>query len=309
MPFLGKLEQEGFGITPNRLFQTLTAVGNKSVRFRQVSDNFWNKENIAPAWEKTKNSWHHIVKWLEAYGIVTTDILPSDAVFVPAAALFDRFPHANRERVFEWMLQAQRYGRYSGSASSSLDEDLKEIETAANADEAIDRMRKRIRAIEEFSAEEFLRDYSDARFGRLLLYVLVFRNKAADWDKSGNRIAFQGSELVSGFSPQFHHIFPCGFVTDKTTGETLPGISAEQVEALANIAIIGAGVNIRISDRDPLAYFAKYGVSADKRAQQFINGPVEAMSLENYPKWLNARAQTLVDAANALGSGLNQPTK
>src|ERR1700721_3000791 len=83
MPFLGKLEQEGFGITPNRLFQTLTAVGNKSVRFRQVSDTFWNKENIAPAWEKTKQGWHHGVKWLESYGIVTSDILPSDAVFVP----------------------------------------------------------------------------------------------------------------------------------------------------------------------------------------------------------------------------------
>ena len=306
MPFLDKLEQEGFGISPNRLFQTLTAVGNKSVRFRQVSDSFWNKENIAPAWDKTKQSWHHLVKWLEAHGVVTTDILPSDAIFVPVAALFDRFPQASRERVFEWMLQAQRYGRYSGSASSSLDEDLKEIENAANADEAIDKMRKRIRAIEAFSAEEFLRDYSDARFGRLLLYLLAFRNKAADWDKSGNRIAFQGTELVSGFSPQFHHIFPRGFLTDKATGEPRPGITADQVEALANIAIIGAGVNIRISDKDPLAYFAKYGIGEDKRSQQFIEGPVEAMSRENFPQWLNARAQTLADAANAFVAELRK---
>jgi hypothetical protein len=237
---------------------------------------------------------------------VTTDILPSDAIFVPVAALFDRFPQASREHVFEWMLQAQRYGRYSGSASSSLDEDLREIETAADADEAIDKMRKRIRAIEEFSAEEFLRDYSDARFGRLLLYLLAFRNKATDWDKSGNQIAFQGTELVSGFSPQFHHIFPRGFLTDKATGEPRPGITAEQVEALANIAIIGAGVNIRISDKDPLAYFAKYGIGEDKRSQQFIEGPVEAMSRENFPQWLNARAQTLADAANALVAELRK---
>jgi hypothetical protein len=298
MPFLDKLEQEGFGITPNRLFQSLTGVGNKSVRFRQVADSFWNKENIAPAWEKTKQGWHHVVKWLEAYGIVTTDILPSDAVFVPATALFDRFPHANRERSLEWMLQAQRYGRYRGSASSSLDEDLREIESANDPDEAIDRMRKRIRAIEPLSAEDFLRDYSDARFGRLLLYILAFRNKAADWDKSGNRIAFQGNELVSGFSPQFHHIFPRGFLIAKSTGEPHPGIAAEEVEALANIAIIGAGVNIRISDKDPLAYFAKYGIGGDKRAQQFIQGSVDAMSRENYPKRLNVRAQTVAGAAN-----------
>jgi hypothetical protein len=299
MPFVDKLEQQGFEITPNRLFQSVTAVGNKSVRFRQVADEFWNKENIAPAWEKTKQGWHHVLKWLESYGIVTTEILPSDAVFVPSAALFDRFPHVNRDRAFEWMLQALRYGRYSGSAASSLDEDLREIKDASGPDEALDKMRKRIRAIETFSTEEFLRDYSDARFGRLLLYLLAFRNKAADWDQSGNRIAFQGNELVSGFSPQFHHIFPRGFLMDKETGEPRPGITANEIEALANIAIIGAGVNIRISDKNPLAYFAKYGIGPDKRAQQFIDGPVEAMSLKNYSQWLNTRGETLAAAANA----------
>ena len=218
MPFLDKLEQQGFGITPNRLFQSLTAVGNKRVRFQQVADAFWNKDTIAPAWDKTKQSWHHVVKWLEVHGIVTTDVLPADAVFVTASALFDRFPDANRDRAFEWMLLALRYGRYSGSAVSSLDEDLKEIEIAAGPDEAIDGMRKRIRAIEPMSADDFIRDYSDARFGRLLLYLLAFRNKAADWDQSGNRIAFQGTDLVADFSPQFHHIFPRGFLTDKQSG-------------------------------------------------------------------------------------------
>jgi hypothetical protein len=83
-------------------------------------------------------------------------------------------------------------------------------------------MRKRIRAIEAYSAEEFLRDYSDARFGRLLLYLLAFRNKAEDWDMSGNRIAFQDNELVSGFSPQFHHIFPLTSKPASRVQESLP---------------------------------------------------------------------------------------
>jgi hypothetical protein len=49
MPFLDNLEQRGFSITPNRLFQSLTAVGNKRVRFQQVPDEFWSKQTIAPA--------------------------------------------------------------------------------------------------------------------------------------------------------------------------------------------------------------------------------------------------------------------
>jgi hypothetical protein len=196
LPFVEKLEMQGFDVTPNRLFQSLTAVGVKSVRFRQIPDDLWNGTAIAPAWEKTKKSWFHVVKWLQAYGIVTREVLPSDAIFVPASALFDRFPQASRELAFEWMLQALRYGRYSGAATSSLDEDLREIDSASGPSEAIERMRKRIRAIEPFCVDDFLRDYSDARFGRLLLYLLAFRNKAVDWDQSGNRIAFQGSELV-----------------------------------------------------------------------------------------------------------------
>jgi len=103
---------------------------------------------------------------------------------------------------------------------------------------------------------------------------------------------------VSGFSPQFHHIFPRGFLIDKQTREPHPGITADQIDGLANIAIIGAGVNIRISDKEPLAYFAKYDIGLAKRGQQFIEGPVEEMSRNNYPKWLNARAQSLADAAN-----------
>src|SRR3984893_6754962 len=119
LPFLDKLEQQGFYVTPNRLFQSLTAVGAKSVRFTQVSDGFWNKGTIAPAWGRTQNSWHHTLKWLETHGIVTNEILPSDAAFFPAPALFERFSDASRSKAFEWMLQALRYGRDSGSATSS----------------------------------------------------------------------------------------------------------------------------------------------------------------------------------------------
>jgi hypothetical protein len=83
----------------------------------------------------------------------------------------------------------------------------------------------------------------------------------------------------------------------KENGKPRAGVTADQIEALANIAIIGAGANIRISDRDPLAYFAKYGINEQKRAQQFVEGPVESMTVENYPAWLTARAEHLAKAA------------
>jgi hypothetical protein len=154
----------------------------------------------------------------------------------------------------------------------------------------------RIRAIEPIGKDEFLRDYGDARFGRLLLYLLMFDKNAADWNEAGDRIAFQGSDLVRGFQPQFHHIFPRKFLDGKAR--------QEEIEALANIAIIGAGTNIRISSKAPLDYFARYNIGREKRAQQFIDGDVAAMIPPNFPAWLDARATRLAEAANGFLSKL-----
>jgi hypothetical protein len=291
MPFLANLEALGFAVSPNLLFTSLTAVGAKRVRFKQVEDGFWNSDRIAPAWEKTKGAWHKVVKFMESFGILTNELLPSDAVFVTLAALIAKFHDIEGNRTLFWMLQALRYGRYSSSSTSSLEEDLKEIEGASSNAEAVAGMLSRIRAIEPMTKEEFLRDYGDARFGRLLLYLLVFHKQAVDWGKgSKERIAFKESNLVPGFQPQFHHIFPRKFLEGKA--------APEQIEALANIAIIGAETNIRISNKDPLRYFVEYEIGPAKRDQQLISGDVGQMTPENFPTWLDARAQSLSEEAN-----------
>lgn len=48
-----------------------------------------------------------------------------------------------------------------------------------------------------------LRDYSEGRFGRLMLCLLAFRNRAVDWDDTDRRIAFDGDKLVPGFECRF----------------------------------------------------------------------------------------------------------
>ena len=123
-----------------------------------------------------------------------------------------------------------------------------------------------------------------------MLYVLAFNQKSRDWDNVGDRIAFRGADLVRGFEPQFHHIFPSNFLKGKAT--------EDNINALANIAVIGATVNIKISNKDPLDYFLKYGIDESKRVEQFINGDVTSMTPANFPDWLTDRAKRLADASN-----------
>lgn len=297
LPFLDQLERDGFNIGPNQLFMCLTAVGAKRIRFKNIDDGFWSPSGVRPSWDKTAAVWPKIINFLETWGILTNATLPSNAVLVTLSALFDKFPAVERNRTGYWLFQALRYGRYSGSGTSSLEEDLRDIEQASNGTDAVAALLRRIRAIEPITKDEFLRDYGDNRFGRLLLYVLAYNKGAEDWSKEGGRIAFYDAKLIRGFAPQFHHVFPRDFLDGK--------VKPEQIEALANIAIIGATTNIRISNKDPLDYFDRYGIDEKKRAQQYVEGEVTAMTVENFPAWLDARAERLAQVANAFLDGLD----
>jgi hypothetical protein len=54
LPFLSVLADSGFHVDPNLLFQSLTAVGIKKVRYKEINDSFWSRDQIEPAWKKCR---------------------------------------------------------------------------------------------------------------------------------------------------------------------------------------------------------------------------------------------------------------
>ena len=139
-------------------------------------------------------------------------------------------------------------------------------------------------------AEDFLRDYGDSRFGRFMLYLLVYRNKALDWDEHAHRIGFEGVEALADFRPQWHHIFPGKYLESHNNGSA--------TDALANIAVIGPAINIRISARAPLDYVNRYNITADKLKQQFIDPQFTQVAIAQHENWVQQRAERLAKEAN-----------
>lgn len=80
-----------------------------------------------------------------------------------------------------------------------------------------------------------------------------------------------------------------------------------QIEALANIAVIGPSINIRISAADPMSYVTKYGISTDKLGQQFIDADFTKTPIDRYPQWLESRAESLAHAGNEFLTELHAP--
>jgi hypothetical protein len=290
LPFLSQLADFGYDVSPNLVFRTLTGIGKKAIRYRTIDRSFWNSASINPAWERTKKAWTRAIKHFKDYGILGNALFPADNAFVSLVSILDKFPHAEFAPVLYWFLQASRFGRYSSSSTSSMEEDLKEISDSSTVPECVERLLARIRYVPPLEAKDFTRDYADARFGRLMLYLMIFNKGAVDWDENETRIGFDGTELLTGYQPQFHHIFPKKFLDGH--------VSIDLADALANIAIIGPSINIRISKQNPMDYIPKYNITKRKLTQQFISSNIVTTPVEKYPIWLTERAEILADAGN-----------
>lgn len=300
LPYLTVLGEAGFNLDPNLLFRTLTGVGSKKVRFKEIPDSFWDQSSVEPYWARTQKAWKQLIAKFREYGIFSNNPMPTEAALVTMIALVDKFPKDPFEPALFWFLQASRFSRYSGSGTTSLEEDLKDIQESDSLKLAVTKLLHRFDDSRPMDVDDFMRDYIDSRFGRFLLYLLVYRNNAKDWDESGNRIGFEGIEALADFRPQWHHTFPQKFLEGK--------VNEDKINALANIAVIGPNINIRISAKDPMNYVQKYKISKEKLEQQYILEDVTQTTIAGYEKWLNQRAQRLAQAANdflnALKKGL-----
>jgi hypothetical protein len=300
LPYLRSLAESGFDLDPNLLFRTLTGVGARKVRFREIPDSFWEPASIAPAWKKTAAAWKRLIARFREYGILSADPMPTQAALVTILCLVDKFEDSVDFRfALYWFIQASRFGRYSGSGTTSLEEDLRDVYESTSLESAIDRLLRRFKDSEPLNAEDFLRDYADSRFGRFFLYLLVYRNEAKDWDEHGHRIGFEGATLLADFRPEWHHIFPKKYLNGK--------VEESLIDALGNIAVIGPEINIRISAKDPMSYVAKYQITADKLIQQFIDPASLSISLDGYESWLHNRAERLAEVGNEFLNELKPP--
>jgi hypothetical protein len=77
LPQLKQLAEAGFDLNPNLLFRTITGVGAKKVRFKEIPDAFWGSANIVPAWNCTKEAWKRLIARFREYGILSNDIMPT----------------------------------------------------------------------------------------------------------------------------------------------------------------------------------------------------------------------------------------
>lgn len=122
-----------------------------------------------------------------------------------------------------------------------------------------------------------------------LLYMLTRVCHAKDW---GTGIELLNHLLGKLSSLQLHHIFPKALLYKHR-------YSVSEVNAIANFTFLTQETNLHIMDKAPEEYFEEI---ADKHPgvldSHWIPMDPQLWTVENYPKFLEARRQLLAKAAN-----------
>lgn len=292
-PFLKDLEVKGFEFDPGVVVRTLAIVGHGSARLKEVPQAFWDpSDDFDEHWRETKEAISSVVKNLIEYGVLSSDLLPSLNALIPVFVMRATFPQEFQfAKAFGWFLRATRDGRYSGSATTVLDRDTKQIRAGKSFADTIDELTGLLSAPAEFTSEDFREEYTD-KVLRLILYLTIFDAKAKDWINQDVRIGFdrENNEINEGFKPEWHHIFPRKIVKGSFDGSL--------VDSVANIAVLNEKANRSFSAKTPQEYLKDYNVKSERLEEQAV--PADGLlDVNRFEEFLKVRANCLAERATA----------
>ncbi len=299
LPFLKNLSESGFDLEPGVVIRVLTSLGEGKVRLGEVSREFWQSDGFPDAWAKTRASLSAIVSGLAGAGLLSSAIVPSQNALVPLAILHEQYGSRGFlfPRALHWFLMATRDGRYSGSALTTLAEDVRAIREAQDFAEAIQTLRGKLEMEFRLGPDDFLERDSWNRPLLLILYLTLFSRSATDWT-SRRRLGYSRADgaLDYGFVPVWHPFFPRGRTVLRSPRYDF---TEDEVGALANLVVL----NDRPKDRrwvssPPSKYVAASEVRAEDLALQFVPKDAELWEPDRYRDFLAARARLLAAACN-----------
>lgn len=309
LPFRGELEEYGWDLDAGIFVRTMTGIGKGQTRLKEVPKDFWNPQNLPMVWKEAKATICEVLKRLAEVGIMSVDLLPSTNSLIPLFVLHHRWGKEGDysfDKALRWFLLANQAGRYSDSATTSLNEDVRAIREAKCFREAVENLEKRLQ-ISPITKEDFLSRYkrSDIPFPQLMLYLLLRKHQARDWvDETLIGYDKSGTPIRTGFEPQWHHIYPRSVLRKA-------GIADDYIHALANITVLNERTNVKkLAGKPPSDYIHRFRISEQtlrghlipETFARVVNDKAlleKQWDVERYMDFLNERAQLLAEEANA----------
>lgn len=270
LPFVEGLEDRGWGLEAGVFVRAMTSVGYGRARLIEVPKTFWSPQSLPDVWKRTAKVIGETILRLAEHGIVSASLLPSLNSLIPLFVIQDHWGSAadfSFSKALHWFLLANREGRYSGSAITALNEDVRAIKDATSFDGALAQLLEPLQTSDDVAPEEFRKRYDRAgnRFLRLMVYLTTYAAGGADW-VDGTRIAYDkgGHVVLAGFEPQWHHVFPRKVLKDAARTD-------DDINPLANIVVLNERTNVKkLAAKPPAQYIAENSIASGALAPHSI---------------------------------------
>jgi hypothetical protein len=292
MKCLKALDKRGFYLDPTVVIRTITTIGENKAVLRNVSDKFLgNREALDKALSSFEHiMWDLIENHLKRVGILSSRLIYAKNTIIPLIYLYHKFPNQyDFNKAFHFFLLALGGERYSGSAETTLQEDVNIISGADSFERAIEELHKKLDPIEisKDAVRNSVHYQGEGRFLKLLLYLVVYKKEARDWF-SGERLGYLGRDVLSkDFTIEIHHFFPKSILRKY-------GYSKDEQEALANIAFINPGTNKRLRD-EPYIYIKRCEIKEEELSKQLIPIDEKLWKVDHYKEFLDKRSEIIAD--------------
>jgi hypothetical protein len=300
--FSAAMKKHRFGVDPDFLVRCIAGAASGSVL---LEGSFFNvpAEELQVAWKKVRHSFEHLVNVLRHDAFIDSiGDLPTRNLLIPLTVYLAGHGSAFTDEILKrkfirWMFLAGIWGRYSGSAESTLQKDVSLLGAEDPTSELVARIidqRGRIRI-----EGRDLADKSAASPHYKFSYVVARANGAKDWF-TGLTLYTQAVGSSNGL--ESHHIFPKGVLTK--SGYSLSD-DKTLINQVANRAFLTQKANQKIAATPPDGYLPTIH-SGHPGALQAQSIPMnqDLWKVERFRDFLDDRCRLLASAMNDFLDGL-----
>lgn len=279
-PFLEHIRQQGFTrLNVMHLFRACAFIAVPDGRSRTPLHEL-KTQDVMTAWSKTKQAVNETINLVRSeLGLVNMNVLWSGSLLVPLMALcaIQSPKERHAKPMMAWLAIAALLHRYSKSAESALDQDLKACRTV----DPIGALLSNVRS-DQGKIRVYPEDFSGALVDKGGLFGIYVACR-----QRGLRDLFSDSKIILQPKIDRHHILPRAQFPEKHRASA---------DCVANIAFVSDSTNRSISMSGPEVYLAK--IPKDVLESQCIPTDRRLWSIDRANEFWNVRRGLLSDSFN-----------
>ena len=292
---VSKLDEEGWDIGEGALMRTYLVIATKEPRFSRARRmlNELSANQIKEYLEKLNDTLIYVVNKVLKYelNIKKPSFLKSEYVIVPityyACIKENRLTPSDIKGLIKWLILASFNRRYTGRLDTDMAEDIASLTKSKDI----------TTLIKNLQTSEIQEEWLDRSVDRehLTMMSIILRDSYDLMRDTTIRI-----KDIDGKHIHIHHIFPRSRIQKyyKEYGSIGDMDLETAYNHVANITIISETANENIGNELPYVYLSE--IDSEILKSHMIPLDKELWKLENYPQFLEARKQLIMEKINEL---------